>query len=127
MGAPMKALVCGSRSWQDAALLWATLDEFHRVDPIEVVVHGCAKGADTIADEWAVARGVGRECYPADWDRYRGPGKNPAGPIRNRAMLKNGNPDVVIAFSRGTPGTADMIALAQAAEIPVYVVLGRQA
>ena len=52
--------------------------------------------------------------YPADWDTHgRG-----AGPIRNKQMLEEGKPDLVIAFPGGK-GTANMIGQAKEAGIPV--------
>ena len=62
--------------------------------------------------------GVPVEVYPADWTRY---GK-PAGPIRNRQMLNEGKPDMVIAFHDDlsvSVGTKDMVDIANAAGLPV--------
>lgn len=52
--------------------------------------------------------------FPADWHRD---GKA-AGPIRNRRMLLEGMPDLVVAFPGGR-GTADMVRRARAAGIEV--------
>lgn len=118
----MRVLVCGSRQWHDRGHLFAVLDAFHaNTDPIEVVIEGCAPGADRMAELWAAERRAGIAHYPARWATC---GKT-AGFIRNRRMLRNGNPDAVIAFHLdGSPGTADMIALSEEAGIPVYVVRG---
>lgn len=69
------------------------------------------------ADEWAVVNWAQFEEYPADWKRYG----MAAGPIRNRRMLKEGKPDIVIAFAGGR-GTADMVRQAKAAGVPVVKV-----
>lgn len=58
-----------------------------------VVVHGAARGADSLSGEVAEELGCTVEVYPADWLKY---GKA-AGPIRNKQMLDTG-PDVVLAF-----------------------------
>jgi predicted Rossmann-fold nucleotide-binding protein len=53
---------------------------------------------------------VEHEDYPADWTKH---GKS-AGFVRNKQMLEEGKPDVVIAFPGGT-GTAMMIKLVEEA------------
>ena len=58
------------------------------------------------------------ETYPADWDRH---GKS-AGPIRNRQMLAEGHPDLVVAFpDTVSRGTWDMIGAARHAGVKVWV------
>ena len=87
------------------------------LDP-DVIIEGCARGADRAAEEWATARGVTVEHYPADWYHF-GPS---AGPRRNEMMLARGKPDMVLAFTKGaTPGTADMLRRAGEARIPVRI------
>jgi hypothetical protein len=57
--------------------------------------------------------------FPADWGTF---GKR-AGPIRNKQMLEEGKPDLVIAFWDGnSPGTKNMIDQAQAKGISVKVI-----
>ena len=58
------------------------------------------------------------ECYLADWERLgRG-----AGPERNRRMLEQSNPDLVLAFWDGkSRGTKHMIEIAEKAGVPVIV------
>src|SRR5690606_25211324 len=91
------------------------LDRFHaRKGPISVLIHGAARGADSIAGQWAASRGVEALSFPANWTRD---GKA-AGPIRNQRMLDEGQPDVVIAFPGGG-GTADMVRRAKAAGVQV--------
>ena len=51
--------------------------------PIRMLVHGCARGADTIADQWAARRGITRQPFPAFWRVY---GKA-AGHRRNQQMV----------------------------------------
>jgi hypothetical protein len=60
--------------------------------------------------------------FPADWDKY---GKA-AGPIRNKQMLDEGKPQAVIAFSYDlarSRGTANMVAQARDAGLPVWLPL----
>lgn len=108
----MRVLVCGGRDFEDHASLFAELDKLPR-DGL-VIIHGGARGADTLAELWAARAGVSRHRFPANWDRD---GKA-AGPIRNQRMIDRGRPDIVIAFPGGR-GTADMIRKAEAAGVPV--------
>ncbi|MCK1520245.1 DUF2493 domain-containing protein [Bradyrhizobium sp. 17] len=107
-------LVCGGRDYDDARSLGMVLDAAHSANPIECLVHGAARGADTLAADWALEHDVLCKAYPADWDRD---GKA-AGPIRNQRMLDLGKPHMVVAFPGGK-GTADMIRKAEAAGVPV--------
>lgn len=109
-----RVLVCGGRDFADRRDLFATLDDLTEVDSFAVIIHGGARGADSLAGEWADLRGVQADCYPADWKKHG----RAAGPLRNQLMLDEGKPDVVVAFAGGR-GTADMIARAKKAGIPV--------
>ena len=111
----MRVLVCGGRDFADFAMACRTLDELHAETPISVVIHGAARGADTMAESWARSRGVAYERYPADWDRDG----RAAGPIRNRRMLVEGKPDLVVAFPGGR-GTANMVEQAAKAGVRVH-------
>jgi hypothetical protein len=109
-----RVLVCGGRDYDDRRSLDMVLNAAHSANPIVCLIHGAARGADTLAADWALAHDVLCNAYPADWDRD---GKA-AGPIRNRRMLENGKPHIVIAFPGGR-GTADMIKQATKAGVPV--------
>jgi hypothetical protein len=82
-----------------------------------VIIHGAARGADLLADDYARERGLRVIRYPADWNTH----KKAAGPIRNRLMLTESQPHVIIAFEGGN-GTADMIRQGKKAGVPVYEV-----
>jgi len=110
----MIALVCGGRDFDDRDRLYKVLD---RLKP-SFVIQGGARGADAMAGEWAVDRGVPMAEVRAQWDRY---GKQ-AGPMRNGWMLML-KPDVVVAFDGGR-GTADMVQQARSAGIRVILVVG---
>lgn len=113
----VRVLVCGGRDYVNRERVFYALDSYHRRrGPIGVVIHGAARGADTLAGEWAWQAGVSIDQYPADWQAH---GKR-AGPLRNARMLASGKPDVVIAFPGGA-GTADMVRRATAAGIPTHV------
>lgn len=88
-------------------------------DPV-TIIHGAARGADTIADICAQLLGYEIERYPANWDEHG----RAAGPIRNQEMLDTGI-DLCIAFHydlSNSKGTANMIRRCERAGIPVYKV-----
>lgn len=104
----MRVLVCGGRAFSDADYLNQELAAFHAETPITELIEGGATGADRLARNWAQSLGIKVLTYHANWV---GHGKA-AGPIRNRLMLTDGQPDWVIAFAGGR-GTANMIKQAQ--------------
>lgn len=116
----MKVLVCGGRDYQDQANAYAVLDKIKREVPHEALtlICGAANGADRLAANWAIAREVPFDWFPAEWKKH---GKA-AGPIRNQKMLEKGQPDLVIAFPGGR-GTADMVSRARAAGVEVREIL----
>jgi hypothetical protein len=116
-----RVLVCGGRDYADYYRLaefldnlcaergWVTEpDEFGNHLPMVHIISGMARGADTLAIDWAVTRYCSWSEYPADWKRHG----NKAGPIRNQYMLDHGKPDIVVAFPGGV-GTRDMISRAK--------------
>ncbi|CAN1722779.1 DUF2493 domain-containing protein [Hyphomicrobium sp. 1Nfss2.1] len=107
-------LVCGGRAFRDVVWLRSALDRLHVEVPFARVIAGGACGADTLAAEWAVSRGIPADVFMADWE---GLGRK-AGPIRNQRMLDEGKPDLVVAFPGGR-GTADMVRRARDAGIEV--------
>src|SRR5574343_1166770 len=101
-GVSLRVLVTGGRDFDDRWRVFDVLDAIHRgpFGPIRVLVSGHARGADTLAEDWATTRGVTVERHPADWDRH---GRR-AGILRNVAMLDT-RPDRVVVFPGGR-GTA---------------------
>ena len=114
----MRLLVCGGRDWDDFEGLSEELVWLQGSHNIDVIIHGGARGADALAGEWAKLLHIPVEVYRADWDKH---GKA-AGAIRNRQMLTEGKPDMVLAFPGGR-GTANMIEQAREAGITVKEVL----
>jgi uncharacterized protein (DUF58 family) len=109
-----RILVCGGRDYADARALGAELDALHAGNPVTDLIHGAARGADSLAAAWARSRGISIRPFPADWDRH---GKA-AGFLRNVRMLREGRPDLVVAFPGGR-GTAHMVGLARRAGVAV--------
>jgi len=111
----MRVLVCGGVAFTDRDHLFAVLDEGMRVNGISLIISGMALGADTLAVEWAKERRVELAEFPADWKAHGRAG----GPIRNRQMLVEGKPNIVVAFPGGR-GTADMTSRAHKAGVDVF-------
>jgi hypothetical protein len=123
----MRVLVTGSRDWSDGktlhhALTYTYLDwkESRPGNEDFVVVHGAARGADTLAGTWVGTIGrmdshIKVEEHPADWARYG----NVAGHKRNQEMLDTGI-DLVLAFQVDkSPGTKGCVKMAKRMDIPV--------
>jgi hypothetical protein len=96
----------------------------HRATPFLCVIEGEAKGADSLARQWAYDNDIPVEKYPADWTAHG----RAAGPIRNRKMLTEGKPDIVVAFPSvpldQSKGTRNMVEQARKADIKVIVAEG---
>ncbi|UPU16137.1 hypothetical protein [Escherichia phage ZCEC13] len=112
-GHKMKVLITGGRGYSD-------FDAFEKAMEmlpfkIELIIHGGARGADSIADMWAKKHGVFVMRMDALWNAH---GKG-AGPKRNWAMLNFGKPDYCVAFPGGN-GTADMVRQCEKASVVVW-------
>jgi len=99
-----RVLVCGGRDYSDRHQVWAVLDELWAKHGDLVIIHGAARGADSLADEWAKENNQKIHMFPAQWKAY---GRS-AGPKRNQEMLDKGQPQYFVAFPGGK-GTADMV------------------
>lgn len=111
-----RVLICGGRNFNDPLTFGSWMGGImNRVGKIAVIIEGGASGADTMAREFGKWKGIPVETFPADWGKH---GKA-AGPIRNAQMLRDGKPDLVVAFEGGN-GTADMIRQARAAGVEVF-------
>ena len=115
VGHPVRVLVCGGRDYADARRLRFVLSTLGV--PISVLIEGGARGADRLARRWAQDSLIPVETFPAEWDLHG----RAAGFIRNKQMLDEGKPDVVVAFPGGK-GTANMVALARRAGVEVVEV-----
>lgn len=98
-------------------LVFRALDDFHAWRRVHVLIHGDADHTDTFAGEWARSRGIKELAYPIR------PGES--GFDRNGRMLLASRPDLVLHFP-GANGTADMVARARAAGVPVQGALERR-
>ncbi len=131
MGIPkdVRLLVCGGRTYGnlrcDDELHKERCDQYDRLycairdlKP-DVIIHGNATGADTIAADFAEDYDIPVLSFPANWNKY---GKA-AGGIRNAQMLKEGKPTLVLAAPGGN-GTANMVRQAREKGIEVFLLDG---
>ena len=117
----MRVLICGDRNWSDEKVIEKVIIEL----PVTtVIIQGGARGADSIAEKIARQRGMDVLTFRAEWEKY---GRS-AGPIRNREMLIEGMPDLVIAFHQDlehSKGTKNMVEQARKAGIQVNIYGGK--
>ena len=117
-----RIVIAGSRGFEDYALLEKTLNRIlaNADAPIELV-SGHAKGADILAERYAVENGIPICVFKPDWKTYG----RAAGPIRNRLMLdyaKAKTPLVVAFWDRQRKGTRNTIKTARSLGIPAEIV-----
>lgn len=120
----MKVLVTGGRAFANSEMLNERLNEFHEMFGITLLIHGGARGADTLARHWAIGNSVPEQAEPVPEESWRRLG-NRAGNARNSLMLRKYSPDAVIAFPGGN-GTLDMIVKARAASLPTFAAWSMQ-
>lgn len=128
----LAVLVTGGRTFdgpRERTIVFQALDRIHQLHEINLIIHGaCMKdgrmrGADAVANDWALANEVPMSVWPAKWAKHG----NSAGPRRN-TMLANalaGTPGykICVAFPGGR-GTSDMLekcARLQQHNIPVDI------
>lgn len=115
-------LVTGDRNWPRAGsqvqIIRDALRGYRKHNP--VIVHGAARGVDSIAGDCALALGYTVHPHPANWSEYH----KAAGPIRNTEMLVQEKPDLVLAFHDdivNSKGTRNMVNQAVDAGIPIIL------
>ena len=133
-----RVLICGDRSWQNQQLVIDTLRDIQVKQGVEIVIEGengtvywagrekhVSKGADLMGRVAAERLGIPVLPFPALWIKHG----LAAGPIRNRQMLTEGKPTLVLAFHDfldKSKGTKDMVKIATQAGIPVQNIKGRK-
>lgn len=106
----MKIAIIGSRAFSDYEMLSSFLNEFlknNQINP-EEIVSGGAKGADTLAEKFALENNIETVIFNPDWEQF---GRN-ACSARNTQIVEYS--DIVFAFWDGkSPGTKDSITKAE--------------
>lgn len=102
----MKVLVAGGRDFNNRHWLYQELNKLHKESEITELIEGGARGADFLANTWAIRKKIPITSVPADWNKF----KKRAGWIRNNQMADL-NPDLVVLFPGGI-GTKMMFDIA---------------
>ena len=107
-------LICGGRSFSDRQMFDRAMGDLMELKGCPShIIHGAAKGADAMADEFGKRMGVRVTAFHPNWKEDG----SAAGPLRNELMLQQ-KPDLVVAFPGGR-GTADMVERARKASVDV--------
>lgn len=110
--------VVGSRDFSDEALLYETLDNYILYPEHSKIISGGAKGADTLAIEYAKDNQIEHEEYLANWKDMSEPCLKKVGRYGeynalagiNRNTILAEKASIIIAFWNGkSKGTHDMI------------------
>lgn len=115
----MILLVCGDRDWFKELIMRKVIEE---LSPSQII-EGEARGADRMSRTIGDSLGIPVKRFPANWPQYG----DSAGSIRNAKMLKEGKPDLVVAFHEdigGSRGTGNMLSKAEDADIPYILIEG---
>lgn len=123
----MIILVTGDRNWKNRRKIAVELHK--RRKKIKLLIHGGARGADLIADEFAQIMGVQTAEFAANWQFH----KRAAGPIRNSNQLRFAKAAattlneqlLVLAFHgnlKKSKGTRHMVSLARGQKVRVKVI-----
>ena len=112
-----RILICGDRNWIDREMIKQLLV---KLKP-SVVIEGVCRGADVLAGEVAEELNIKVLKFPAEWTNYG----CSAGPIRNKKMLDEGKPTMVVAFHdclEKSKGTKNMLLQAKKAGLLTMVI-----
>lgn len=120
VGEPVRVLVTGSRTWPAGGLVWDVLSAYRRTMLVAgqpmVVVHGAARGVDTMADAWADEHGVERDPH-----RYFSRLGRAGGHVRNAHMVSLGAAVCLAFIQDRSSGASGCAALADRAGIRTWV------
>lgn len=110
----MRVIIAGSRAIKShIPVAQAILESGFE---ITTAISGCAKGVDTLGEEYAKDNGIPLERYPAKWSIHG----NSAGIKRNKAMAEIA--DALIAVWDGkSRGTKNMIETAKRKGLKVHI------
>ncbi len=109
---PIAYGIVGSRTFNDYEYMKSVLKWYN----IRKIVSGGAKGADKLAERYALEYDIPNQVFEADWNRH---GKA-AGPIRNKQIIEAC--EELIAFHDGkSKGTMHSIKFAKQNNKPVYI------
>lgn len=122
----MRLAIVGSRNFEDWLCAHDEIDKMFKEYPIDTIVSGGAKGADSMGRKYARGANLYNKRYKyleflPNWEKY---GK-PAGMIRNREIISNS--DVALVFWDGiSKGTKNSIDLIMGKKIPYKIIMFKE-
>ena len=115
----MKTIIAGGRNITNYSYVEQAILQSEFI--ISEIVSGCARGADTLGEKYAIKNNVALKKFPADWDNL---GKK-AGHVRNCQM--GDYADALIALWDGeSRGTKHMIDYATNKGLKVFIYLVKE-
>lgn len=115
-------LIAGSRTFNNSKLLEETMDRLLKNKDKVLIISGGARGADTLAENYAKKKGYKTLIMPAEWDKY---GKS-AGYKRNAKMHEAlacfEDRGCVLFWDGKSKGTQHNIPLANEHNTPIRIV-----
>lgn len=115
----MKILVAGSRTCNKPEVLEKAIKDSGFT--IDLIIHGGAAGADTLAEHYANKHGIKQMMFKADWNKH---GKA-AGPIRNTEMIDfisaSGPAGLILLWDGNSRGSWDVLKKAYTAGLRIWV------
>lgn len=98
-------IVAGGRDFNEYHIAYRGIhDTIMEINDDVTIVSGCAKGADTIGEVYALTHDLPLIRFMADWKAH----PKAAGPIRNAKMAEVGT-DLLAFWDGESKGTKDMI------------------
>lgn len=110
----MKVIIAGGREVTDIEELYKAIIACPFT--FTEVVSGCAKGADTLGEEWAEDNGIRIKKFPPEWNKH---GKS-AGAIRNKEMGDYADCAIML-WDGKSRGTKHMISVMEKLKKPYYI------
>lgn len=102
----MKLAIVGSRDFNDYEKMCDFIDSKFDLRDIDTIISGGAKGADSLAEQFAKQFNFNLIVHKPEWKKY---GKA-AGPMRNKLIIEDA--DAVVAFptisSKGTHSSMEL-------------------
>lgn len=128
----MKLGIVGSQNFNRKKLLYQVIDGINEERKITLIISGGAKGADTLAIDYAKDKGIPYKIHKAMWNDLNQPGavikQSPYGSydayagIRRNEYIVDDSDRVVAFWDEKSPGTLNTIKRAKKQEKRVTIV-----
>lgn len=121
----MKLLITGSRNFKDSAVLKQAIEAVQKRqnEKITLLLHGGAKGADTLAQNWAEENKIPTQIIKPNYQKY--PNKT-APLIRNKVLVELADCTLALYSQERTGGTWYTSQATIKANKPLYEYLGKE-